>query len=130
MDRARDPTETPHRRHKRVARCLARLDVSSPLFNAHAFLDGLAEHFGRLLATPWLRIEVEYLPTHVPTPAEAASGQTLAEAVRVEMGAASGLPLHTLGARELRKEMKAAAEVAKAKAAAKAAAKEGATPLV
>ena len=68
--------------------------------------------------SPWLTVTVDYLPAHHPTSAEATSGPLMAEAVRAEMSAASGLPMHTLGARELRKEMKAAAELKHAKKAA------------
>jgi hypothetical protein len=101
--------------------------ASSPLFNAHAFLAGFGAHFGRLLATPWLFVTVEYLPTRVPSADEAASGALLAEAVREQMGAATGLPLHHLGARE---EMRVEADAAKARKAAEAAAATDAAPLV
>ena len=63
-----------------------------------------------------MRITIDYLPPRVPTPEEVLDGQLMAEAVRVQMAAFSGLPLHTLGARELRKEMKEKAEAARAKA--------------
>ena len=42
----------------------------------------------------------------------------MAENVRFRMAQKSGIPLHTLGARELRKEMKEKAEKEKAKRAA------------
>ena len=72
----------------------------------------------RVRQNPWTTIEVDFLPAHVPTAAEAKDGKLMAESVRAAMGAASGMPLHNLGARELRKEMKVAADEAKAKAAA------------
>jgi hypothetical protein len=75
--------------------------------------------------TPWMFIEVEYLPTVHPSADEASSGQLMADRVRAAIGAASGLPLHPLGARDLRKEMKKAEELAKAAKAAEAARKAG-----
>jgi len=81
------------------------------------FLDSLGMHLGRMLITPWMRIKVDYLPPHRPTVDETQDGQLMAEAVRVEMAQFSGLPLHQLGARELRKEM---TEEAEQRAAAKA----------
>ena len=45
--------------------------------------------------------------------------QLMAEAVRVQMASFSGLPLHHLGARELRSEIKAEAEQREAARAAK-----------
>jgi len=94
-------------------------------YNAHAFLTSLVNHFGRLFITPWMFIEVEYLPTVHPSADEASSGQLMADRVRAAIGAASGLPLHPLGARDLRKEMKKAEELAKAAKAAEAARKAG-----
>lgn len=87
-------------------------------YAAHAFLSDLGTHAAKLFTTPWTRIEVDFLPAHTPTPAEAADGKLMAESVREGMGAASGMPLHHLGSRELRKEMKEEAEAAAAKAAA------------
>eukprot|EP00908_Phaeocystis_cordata_P011565 Transcript_22477.p3 GENE.Transcript_22477~~Transcript_22477.p3 ORF type:complete len:339 (+),score=159.92 Transcript_22477:2273-3289(+) len=83
--------------------------------NAAAYLDSLGAHLLGLFATPWMRITIDYLPPRVPTPEEVLDGQLMAEAVRVQMAAFSGLPLHTLGARELRKEMKEQAAEAKAR---------------
>ena len=74
--------------------------------NAAAFLNfSLGEHFKRLLTTPWMAITVDYLPTHQPTAQEAADGAIMAETVRGQMSRFSGLPMHRLGARELRKEL-------------------------
>jgi len=69
------------------------------------FLDSLGTHLCRMFCTPWMRITVDYLPPQRPTVDGAQDGQLMAEAVRVQMGTFSGLPLHPLGARELRKEM-------------------------
>ena len=83
------------------------------------FLDSLGTHLGRMLCTPWMRITVDYLPAHRPSAAEARDGQLMAEAVRVQMASFSGLPLHHLGARELRSEIKEEAEQREAARAAK-----------
>ena len=123
-------------------------------YNAQAFLTTLGSHFGRLLTVrarlhsrattplcsmsesslrslslsqnPWMAITVDFLPVHQPTPEEERNGQLMAESVRQKMGVASGLPLHNLGARELRKEMKAAADAEKAREAAAKGANGGA----
>ena len=66
-----------------------------------------------------MRITIDYLPPRVPTPEEVLDGQLMAEAVRVQMASFSGLPLHHLGARELRSEIKEEAEQREAARAAK-----------
>lgn len=86
--------------------------------NAAAFLNfSLGTHFSRLLTTPWMAISVDYLPTHQPTPQEAADGAIMAETVRAQMSRFSGLPMHRLGARELRKELSEAKPTPKPKEA-------------
>ena len=57
-----------------------------------------------LLLAPWVAMEVCFLPTYAPSEQERADPAAMAEAVRVRMAAALGLPLHGIGARELRKE--------------------------
>ena len=54
--------------------------------------------------------QVQFLPPQAPEGEEASNGQQFADAVRRRMGEASGYPLHHLGSRELRKEMKEQAE--------------------
>lgn len=88
-------------------------------FNAHAFLSSLPTHLMRLFINPWLYIEVDFLEALQPTEAQKADGRLLAQAARAAMASASGMPLHELGAKELREEMKK-------EAAAKAAAKQAA----
>lgn len=83
------------------------------------FLDSLGTHLVRMFCTPWMRITVDYLPPHRPSVDEAQDGQLMAEAVRGQMAAFSGLPLHPLGARELRKEMQEEADQRDAAKAAK-----------
>ena len=69
--------------------------------------------------SPWLFIEVDFLPPLTPSAEEAENGQLFAEHVRAEMGHVTTMPLHSMGARELRKEMKEQMEAAKAKEVAK-----------
>lgn len=70
-----------------------------------------------------MRISVLYLPSYAPEGEEATNGQLMADKVRGQMAKESGFPLHHLGSRELRKEMKEAA--AKAELAKKAKSKGG-----
>ena len=72
--------------------------------NSAAFLTTIPSHCLRLLLAPWVEMEVSFLPTYVPSEKERANPELMAEAVRVRMAAALGLPLHAIGARELRKE--------------------------
>ena len=58
-------------------------------------------------------LDVHFLETHQPTPAEAADGKLMSENVRKEMSDASGFPMHKIGARDLRHEMKQEALAAK-----------------
>jgi lysophosphatidylcholine acyltransferase/lyso-PAF acetyltransferase len=76
--------------------------------NTAAFLTTLTGHVLGLLLAPWVAMEVCFLPTHVPSEEERADPERMAEAVRGRMAAALGMPLHAIGAKELRKEAQAA----------------------
>ena len=59
-----------------------------------------------LLATPWQRVHVEYLPVCHPSADEELDAERYAERVRREMATAAALPLSEYGARDLRAELK------------------------
>jgi hypothetical protein len=87
-------------------------------FNSAAFLSSLGLHIMRLLASPYLRIHVTFLQTF--TPAQGATPDDVAAAVRHRMANAAGLPMSPIGAKDLRAEITAKAKRAKMDAAAKA----------
>jgi 1-acyl-sn-glycerol-3-phosphate acyltransferase len=82
-------------------------------FNMHAFLSTLPEHLLSLFANPSLVIEVDFLPALIPNEAQKADGKLLADAARVSMARASGMALHEMSAKDLRDELKLAAEKAR-----------------
>lgn len=79
-------------------------------FNSAAFLSSLGTHIRRLFASPYLRVEVDFLDSYQPSSAESPTPDFTASCVREKMAAASGLPLSPISARELRAEIKAAAQ--------------------
>ena len=82
-------------------------------FNMHAFLSTLPEHLLSLFANPSLVIEVDFLPALLPNEAQKADGKLLADAARASMARASGMALHEMSAKDLRDELKIAAEKAR-----------------
>jgi len=89
-------------------------------YNGHAFLGSLPEHLMKIFANPWLSIEVDFLPAISPSAAQKADGSLLAHATRSAMASATGLPLHEMGAKDLRDEMKRKAVAAREAKQAKA----------
>lgn len=84
-------------------------------YNLVAFLGSVGEHFCKLIAAPWLFVEISFLPTLVPTEEEKKDSMIMAERAREQFSLLSGLPLNSIGARELRKEAKEKAAAAKGK---------------
>ena len=75
-------------------------------FNDAAFLSSLPAHLLRMLCAPWLRMEVTFLPVYHPSAEEEAEPQLYADNVRATMSEASGLPLSSYSAKELRQELR------------------------
>lgn len=71
------------------------------------FSSGLPGHLASLLLSPWVALHVRYLPVYTPSAEEAAAPELFAEGVRAAMATASGLPLSSYGARDLRREYQA-----------------------
>ena len=84
-----------------------------------AFTSALGPHILRLLLKPAMAIDVEFLPLYTPSAEEASDAATMAEGVRRQICAASGLPPNPVGAKELRKEAKDASAAKRAAKAAK-----------
>lgn len=72
--------------------------------NSACYLTTLPAHVCRLLLSPWVVMRVTFLPTYSPSPEEADDPELMAENVRALMAKALGVPLSTIGARELRRE--------------------------
>ena len=79
--------------------------LSYPYVHHHAafFGGGMGDHVLRLLLNPWQRVEVTYLSVYHPTPEENENAELYAENVRAAMAEAAGLPMSSLGAKELRR---------------------------
>uniref|UniRef100_A0A7S3B8E1 Phospholipid/glycerol acyltransferase domain-containing protein n=1 Tax=Haptolina ericina TaxID=156174 RepID=A0A7S3B8E1_9EUKA len=83
-------------------------------FNSAFFSTTILDHVRKLMSTPYLAIRVEFLTPHKPTEEEAVDAKATAEAVRRLVSEGCGLPLNTIGAKQLRQEMKEEEEKANA----------------